>query len=245
MEIIHIQFEELIEHIAPVRISIGSAPILLTPRQICLRLVPNLVPTAPYVPPTNKDLEILFQSMFDEYLEPPSVKRPVPLAPVVQVLVVSASTPSSTIIDQDAPSTSYSPSSSEVRTSILLSSLTKGDVLEGVGASSNVTLSFMVDIKHKKLLWFWACDLRVLWLRFFFSVIIIASSSSKSSLTKGDVLEGVGVSSNVTLRVNVDRWINENLMDGGDCLEWESADHDLTRDKVETQAYVSQSCYYK
>ncbi|GJZ28389.1 hypothetical protein Tco_0573036 [Tanacetum coccineum] len=34
---------------------------------------------------------------------------------------------------------------------------------------------------------------------FFFSVTLIASSSSKSSSTKGDVLEGGGVSSNVTL----------------------------------------------
>nr|GEV58534.1 hypothetical protein [Tanacetum cinerariifolium] len=35
--------------------------------------------------------------------------------------------------------------------------------------------------------------------RFFFSVTLIASSSSKSSSTKGDVLEGREVSSNVTL----------------------------------------------
>nr|GEV19330.1 retrovirus-related Pol polyprotein from transposon TNT 1-94 [Tanacetum cinerariifolium] len=43
--------------------------------------------------------------MFDEYLEPPSVERPVPPAHAIQVLVVLASTPSSTTIDQDAPST--------------------------------------------------------------------------------------------------------------------------------------------
>ncbi|GJR31897.1 retrovirus-related pol polyprotein from transposon TNT 1-94 [Tanacetum coccineum] len=78
-------------------------------------LVPDSVLAAPYVPPTNKDLEILFQPMFDEYFEPPGVERPVPPAPVVQVLVVSTSTPSSTIIHQDAPSTSYSPSSSVVQ----------------------------------------------------------------------------------------------------------------------------------
>ncbi|GJX18428.1 hypothetical protein Tco_0221105 [Tanacetum coccineum] len=35
--------------------------------------------------------------------------------------------------------------------------------------------------------------------RFFFPVTLIASSSSKSSFTKGDILEGGGVSSNVTL----------------------------------------------
>ncbi|GJS01909.1 putative ribonuclease H-like domain-containing protein [Tanacetum coccineum] len=78
-------------------------------------LVPDPVPKAPYVPPTNKDLEILFQPMFDEYLEPSNVERLVPPAPAVQVPVVSAGTPFSTTIDQDAPSTSYSPSSSEVQ----------------------------------------------------------------------------------------------------------------------------------
>nr|GEW23132.1 hypothetical protein [Tanacetum cinerariifolium] len=62
--------------------------------------------------PTNKELEILFQPMFDEYLEPPHAKRPVPPTQVVQAPVNSADTPSSTTIDQDAPSPSISPSSS-------------------------------------------------------------------------------------------------------------------------------------
>ncbi|GJZ56688.1 retrovirus-related pol polyprotein from transposon TNT 1-94 [Tanacetum coccineum] len=73
--------------------------------RIFIGLVPNLVPASPYVPPTNKDREILFQPMFNEYFDPPSVERPVPPALAVQVLVVSAITPSSTTIDQDAPST--------------------------------------------------------------------------------------------------------------------------------------------
>nr|GEX63823.1 integrase, catalytic region, zinc finger, CCHC-type, peptidase aspartic, catalytic [Tanacetum cinerariifolium] len=70
---------------------------------------------APYVPPTNKELEILFQLMFDEYLEPPRVERPVSPATAVPVPVISTSTPSSTTIDQDAPSPSHSPSSSELQ----------------------------------------------------------------------------------------------------------------------------------
>ncbi|GKC97810.1 retrovirus-related pol polyprotein from transposon TNT 1-94, partial [Tanacetum coccineum] len=74
-------------------------------------LVPNLVPAAPYVPPTNKELEILFQPMFDEYIEPPRIERPVSPTPTVSVLINSASTPSSTTIDQDAPSLGHSPSS--------------------------------------------------------------------------------------------------------------------------------------
>nr|GEV29627.1 integrase, catalytic region, zinc finger, CCHC-type, peptidase aspartic, catalytic [Tanacetum cinerariifolium] len=48
-------------------------------------------------------------------MEPPSDERPIPPAPAVQVPVVLTGTSSSTIIDQDAPSTSHSPSSSEVR----------------------------------------------------------------------------------------------------------------------------------
>nr|GEX98391.1 retrovirus-related Pol polyprotein from transposon TNT 1-94 [Tanacetum cinerariifolium] len=70
---------------------------------------------APYVTPTNKDLEISFQPMFDEYFEPPIVERPVPPTLAIQVLVVSAGTPSSTRIDQDAPSTSHSSSSLKVQ----------------------------------------------------------------------------------------------------------------------------------
>ncbi|GKC41115.1 hypothetical protein Tco_1058837 [Tanacetum coccineum] len=49
-------------------------------------------------------MEILFQPMFDEYFKPPNVERPVPPAPAVQVPVVLAGTPSSTTINQDAPS---------------------------------------------------------------------------------------------------------------------------------------------
>ncbi|GJS33339.1 retrovirus-related pol polyprotein from transposon TNT 1-94 [Tanacetum coccineum] len=53
--------------------------------------------------------------MFDEYLEPPRVERPVSLALAVPVPVNSADTPSSTTIDQDAPSPSHSPSSSALQ----------------------------------------------------------------------------------------------------------------------------------
>nr|GEV13151.1 hypothetical protein [Tanacetum cinerariifolium] len=102
-----------------INLSEGPEPILITSRQISSGLVPNPVPAAPYAPLTNKDLEILFQPMFDEYLEPPSIERLVPPGHAVQVLVVSAGTPSSTTIDQDAPSTSHSPSSSKVQAPIL------------------------------------------------------------------------------------------------------------------------------
>nr|GEX02694.1 integrase, catalytic region, zinc finger, CCHC-type, peptidase aspartic, catalytic [Tanacetum cinerariifolium] len=85
------------------------------PLELCLGLVPNSVPTTLYVSPTNKDLKILFQPMFDEYLEPPRVERSVSPAQAVQAPVNSAGTPSSTTIDQDAPFLSISPSSSALQ----------------------------------------------------------------------------------------------------------------------------------
>nr|GFB96173.1 retrovirus-related Pol polyprotein from transposon TNT 1-94 [Tanacetum cinerariifolium] len=60
METIHVQFDELTEPMAPVHLSTGPAPTFLTPGQISSGLVPNPVPATPYVPPTNKELEILF-----------------------------------------------------------------------------------------------------------------------------------------------------------------------------------------
>ncbi|GKD03488.1 retrovirus-related pol polyprotein from transposon TNT 1-94 [Tanacetum coccineum] len=53
--------------------------------------------------------------MFDEYLDPPRVERPVSPALAVPVPVFSVGTPSSTTIDQDAPSPSHSPSSSALQ----------------------------------------------------------------------------------------------------------------------------------
>ncbi|GKD62280.1 hypothetical protein Tco_1299789 [Tanacetum coccineum] len=48
--------------------------------------------------------------MFNEYLEPPRVERPVSHALAIPVPVNSTGTPSSTTIDQDEPSLSHSPS---------------------------------------------------------------------------------------------------------------------------------------
>nr|GFB51234.1 hypothetical protein [Tanacetum cinerariifolium] len=74
METIHIQFDELTEPMAPVHLSTGPAPNLLTPGQISSGLIPNLYK-----------------------------------------LYNSAGTPSSTTIDQYAPSLSISPSSSALQ----------------------------------------------------------------------------------------------------------------------------------
>ncbi|GKE66950.1 hypothetical protein Tco_1521111, partial [Tanacetum coccineum] len=49
---------------------------LLTPGKISSGLVKNIPSSTPYVPPTKNDWEILFQSMFDEYLNPPPYVDP-------------------------------------------------------------------------------------------------------------------------------------------------------------------------
>nr|GEU33059.1 copia protein [Tanacetum cinerariifolium] len=92
IETIHVQFDELTKPMASVHLSTGPAPTFLTPGQISLGLI-----------------------MFDEYLEPPRAERPVSPALAVQDLVDWAGTPSSTTIDQNAPSLSISPSSSALQ----------------------------------------------------------------------------------------------------------------------------------
>ncbi|GKD11540.1 hypothetical protein Tco_1195947, partial [Tanacetum coccineum] len=56
-----------VDEMAPVRISSGPEPIMMTLGQLNLGLAPSLVPATTYILPTYKDLEILFQPMFDEY----------------------------------------------------------------------------------------------------------------------------------------------------------------------------------
>ncbi|GJY13112.1 hypothetical protein Tco_0382421 [Tanacetum coccineum] len=87
METIHVTFDEMTGQTTPVHFSPGPTHILLKPRPISSGLAPNPHPAAPYVPPTNKELEILFQPMFDEYFESSMIDRRVPPAPVAQALV--------------------------------------------------------------------------------------------------------------------------------------------------------------
>ncbi|GJW55431.1 hypothetical protein Tco_0099516, partial [Tanacetum coccineum] len=106
METIHVQFDELTEQMAPVQSSSGPAPSLLTPGPISSGLVPNHAPAIPYVPPTNKELEMLFQPMFDEYFNPPGIRQD-PIPNVAQDPVIPTGPSVSTSIDLDAPSGSH------------------------------------------------------------------------------------------------------------------------------------------
>ncbi|GJZ47214.1 retrovirus-related pol polyprotein from transposon TNT 1-94 [Tanacetum coccineum] len=101
METIHVTFDEMHQSMALVRISSGPEPIMMTPRQLKSGLVP-----------TDKELEMLFQPMFDEHLEQSQVNEPVPSATEINAHVVPPGTSLSTMIALDAPSTSSAQSSS-------------------------------------------------------------------------------------------------------------------------------------
>ncbi|GJS49956.1 hypothetical protein Tco_0600077 [Tanacetum coccineum] len=117
METIHVKFDEWTEQTAPVHSSPGPAHNLLTPGPISSGLVPNPPPVAPYIPPTNKELEILFQSMFDEYFETSTVDRLVPPAPTAQAPVNPTGPLVSILIDQEVPLGSHSLSTSNHQSS--------------------------------------------------------------------------------------------------------------------------------
>ncbi|GJS18356.1 retrovirus-related pol polyprotein from transposon TNT 1-94 [Tanacetum coccineum] len=97
METIHVTFDEMHQSMAPVRISSGPEPFIMTPGQLKSGLAP-----------TDKELEMLFQPMFDEHLEQSRVNEPVPSATEINAQVVPPGTSLSTTIAQDAPSTSAS-----------------------------------------------------------------------------------------------------------------------------------------
>lgn len=81
---------------------------MLTPGPISSGLVHNHVPAAPVVPPSTRDLEILFQPMYDEYFEPANSVRYVPQTPAAVVPCNPTGPSISMTIDQEAPSTSNS-----------------------------------------------------------------------------------------------------------------------------------------
>ncbi|GJS28956.1 retrovirus-related pol polyprotein from transposon TNT 1-94 [Tanacetum coccineum] len=85
---------------------------------------------AHYVPPTNKELEILFQPMFDEYFVSSTVDCRVPPAPVAQAPVNPTGPSVSILIDQEAPSGSLSPSSLDHQSSLVHQGVSAGHSFE-------------------------------------------------------------------------------------------------------------------
>ncbi|GJZ84870.1 putative ribonuclease H-like domain-containing protein [Tanacetum coccineum] len=90
---------------------LGSGPELklMTPRTISSGLMPNSSYSTTYVPSTKIDCDILFQPMFNEYSNPPPSVVSLVRATAAPRHANLITTPSSTTIDQDAPSASTSP----------------------------------------------------------------------------------------------------------------------------------------
>nr|GFB17934.1 integrase, catalytic region, zinc finger, CCHC-type, peptidase aspartic, catalytic [Tanacetum cinerariifolium] len=83
----------------------------MTPATISSRLVQISSSSTPNVPPLRNDLDLLFQLMLEELINPsPSVDHQAPkvIAPIAEVIppvqAESTGSPSSTLVDQDAPS---------------------------------------------------------------------------------------------------------------------------------------------
>ncbi|GJY22821.1 retrovirus-related pol polyprotein from transposon TNT 1-94 [Tanacetum coccineum] len=98
---------------------LGAGTKVLTSRIISSGLVQHIPSSTSYVPPTKNDWEILFQPMFDKYLNPPPCVDPQDPAVIALEPAVSTCTPSSTSIDQDAPSTSTSQTNKETPTPVI------------------------------------------------------------------------------------------------------------------------------
>ncbi|GJZ46566.1 retrovirus-related pol polyprotein from transposon TNT 1-94 [Tanacetum coccineum] len=120
-----IDFDELTA-IASEHSSSGPALHEMTPATISSGLVPNPPPSTSFVTPSRTDWDMLFQSLFDELINPsPSVYHPAPkvVAPINKVAapvpVVSTGSPSSTTVDQDAPSPSISLTTPETQPLII------------------------------------------------------------------------------------------------------------------------------
>ncbi|GJV32814.1 retrotransposon protein, putative, ty1-copia subclass [Tanacetum coccineum] len=102
IETVHVDFDELTS-MASKQFSSGPGLKLLTLGTISSGLMQNISSSKPYVTQTKNDWEILFQLMFDVYLIPPpcvDLQVPTVIAPEP---AISTGTPSSTVIDQDAP----------------------------------------------------------------------------------------------------------------------------------------------
>ncbi|GKD74845.1 hypothetical protein Tco_1333127 [Tanacetum coccineum] len=97
----------------------GPAPNLLTPGPISLGLVPNPAPAISYVAPTNKELELQFQPIFDEYFKTPTGDRQIPTTHAAHAPVNPTGPSLSISFDQDAPLGSHLTSSSDHQSSLV------------------------------------------------------------------------------------------------------------------------------
>nr|GEY15588.1 hypothetical protein [Tanacetum cinerariifolium] len=125
VETIHVDFDELTT-MASEQSSSGPALNEMTPVTISSGLMKKHSSSTPYVPPLRNDWDLLFQPMFDKLLNPPpsvDPQAPEGIAPIAEVIPLiqaeSTGSPSSTSVDQDAPSSSKSQTTPETQSAII------------------------------------------------------------------------------------------------------------------------------
>nr|GEY29484.1 hypothetical protein [Tanacetum cinerariifolium] len=91
----------------------------MTPATTSSGLVPNPIPQQPCNPPNRYDWDRLFQPMFDEYINPPTIVVSPILVVAAPRAVDTTESPVSMSIDLDAPSTSI-PSTQEQEHSLII-----------------------------------------------------------------------------------------------------------------------------
>nr|GFA55031.1 retrovirus-related Pol polyprotein from transposon TNT 1-94 [Tanacetum cinerariifolium] len=107
IETIYVTFDELTT-MASVQFSSGPELQCMTPATSSSRLVPNTVSQQPCISPNIDDWDNLFQPLFDEYFNPPTiVVSPFPVAAAPRAADLANSLVS-TLIYQDAPSSNTS-----------------------------------------------------------------------------------------------------------------------------------------
>nr|GFD34306.1 hypothetical protein [Tanacetum cinerariifolium] len=129
----HVDFDKLTT-MASEQSSSGPALHEMTPTTISSGLVPKPTSSTTFVPPSRNEWDLLFQPLFDELLTPPtSVDPPAPkvIAPIDEVVALelaeSTSSPSSTTVDQDAPSPSKSQTTPETQPSVIPNDVKEGN----------------------------------------------------------------------------------------------------------------------
>ncbi|GJZ72607.1 retrovirus-related pol polyprotein from transposon TNT 1-94 [Tanacetum coccineum] len=105
METIHVTFNELTT-MASKQFGLRPGLQLMTHATTSLGLVLNPITQQPYNPPNKDDWNRVFQPMFNEYFNPPTLTVSLVLVAAAPRTVDTTESPISTSIDLDAPSTS-------------------------------------------------------------------------------------------------------------------------------------------
>ncbi|GJY63146.1 hypothetical protein Tco_0464606 [Tanacetum coccineum] len=115
---------------------------------VLLWLVPNSALAIPYVPPTNKDLELLFQLMFDEYFKTPTSDHPMPPVPAAPTLAIPIGPSVSISFDHDAPSSIIFAMQDEIHE---FDRLDIWELVPPPDCAMIIALSDFIEVKHDEM----------------------------------------------------------------------------------------------